>query len=228
MAGFLCCEPCRGLFSFRAGLHSLQAHYASQPGPHQARQIFRNVGPLLKLPAQACYLHQPGGVRRPELARAAARQGQADRANASGTVLSPPCVRRRVVSTNLAMWDLCSPSEPDWVPCADPVCPGAPSSSACLEQRIGQGRCAMCAAASGTALARPCVRRRVIFTSLEKFDGQSRRALLPAEVKQIAGRAGRFGSRFCGGVVTALHKACPLVCSECLSSSSYDQGHACS
>lgn len=48
--------------------------------------------------------------------------------------------------------------------------------------------------------------RRVVFTTLEKFDGRSRRGLLPAEVKQIAGRAGRFGKRFSHGIVTALHK----------------------
>ena len=48
--------------------------------------------------------------------------------------------------------------------------------------------------------------RRVVFTSLEKFDGQSKRTLLPAEIKQIAGRAGRYGSRFLHGVVTTLNK----------------------
>lgn len=35
--------------------------------------------------------------------------------------------------------------------------------------------------------------RRVIFSELRKFDGRRRRALFPAEIKQIAGRAGRFG-----------------------------------
>ncbi|ACI99512.1 helicase-related protein [Rhodospirillum centenum] len=35
--------------------------------------------------------------------------------------------------------------------------------------------------------------RRVLFTTLEKFDGVEMRSLHPAEVKQIAGRAGRFG-----------------------------------
>ena len=45
-----------------------------------------------------------------------------------------------------------------------------------------------------------------MFTTLEKFDGRSCRGLLPAEVKQIAGRAGRFGKRFSHGIVTALHK----------------------
>ncbi|MFM2041722.1 MAG: helicase RhrA [Pseudomonadota bacterium] len=35
--------------------------------------------------------------------------------------------------------------------------------------------------------------RRVLFTSLEKFDGVEQRPLTSTEVKQIAGRAGRFG-----------------------------------
>ncbi len=35
--------------------------------------------------------------------------------------------------------------------------------------------------------------RRILFTSLEKFDGVEMRPLTAAEVKQIAGRAGRFG-----------------------------------
>lgn len=35
--------------------------------------------------------------------------------------------------------------------------------------------------------------RRLIFTELEKFDGESRRPLTSQEIKQIAGRAGRIG-----------------------------------
>ncbi|MCH5199015.1 MAG: hypothetical protein J1E34_08940 [Oscillospiraceae bacterium] len=35
--------------------------------------------------------------------------------------------------------------------------------------------------------------KRVVFLKLEKFDGVSRRELFPEEVRQIAGRAGRFG-----------------------------------
>jgi len=35
--------------------------------------------------------------------------------------------------------------------------------------------------------------RRVVFLKLQKFDGVSRRTLFPEEVRQIAGRAGRFG-----------------------------------
>lgn len=35
--------------------------------------------------------------------------------------------------------------------------------------------------------------RRIIFLETEKFDGVERRELTPAEIRQIAGRAGRFG-----------------------------------
>ncbi|WP_246148284.1 helicase-related protein [Skermanella pratensis] len=46
--------------------------------------------------------------------------------------------------------------------------------------------------------------RRVLFTALEKFDGTAVRPLAPAEIRQIAGRAGRFGQFEAGefGVVT--------------------------
>ncbi|MCG5240387.1 helicase-related protein [Azospirillum doebereinerae] len=45
--------------------------------------------------------------------------------------------------------------------------------------------------AIGMGLNLPC--RRVLFTALEKFDGTAIRPLTATEVKQIAGRAGRFG-----------------------------------
>jgi superfamily II RNA helicase len=46
----------------------------------------------------------------------------------------------------------------------------------------------------------------VVFTSMEKFDGTSFRPLTPPEVKQIAGRAGRYGSKFACGQVTCLNE----------------------
>ena len=48
--------------------------------------------------------------------------------------------------------------------------------------------------------------RRVIFSTLAKFDGTSRRDLTPSEIRQIGGRAGRFGGAFSegGGEVTAV------------------------
>lgn len=49
--------------------------------------------------------------------------------------------------------------------------------------------------------------KRIVFTSMSKFDGRERRKLYPAEVKQIAGRAGRYSGEYgSGGVVTTLHQ----------------------
>ena len=45
--------------------------------------------------------------------------------------------------------------------------------------------------------------RRIIFTRDRKFDGQHNRPLYPAEIRQIGGRAGRFGV-YEEGFVTAL------------------------
>jgi len=44
---------------------------------------------------------------------------------------------------------------------------------------------------------------RVVFSTIFKFDGTRRRRLTDAEVKQIAGRAGRYRSAFPEGEVTA-------------------------
>ena len=45
--------------------------------------------------------------------------------------------------------------------------------------------------------------RRIVFVQTEKFDGTSRRPLAVPEIKQIAGRAGRFGL-YETGYVTAM------------------------
>lgn len=49
--------------------------------------------------------------------------------------------------------------------------------------------------------------KRVLFSTTTKFDGTSRRPLEPSEVKQIAGRAGRFGSEFPHGYVSSFSVA---------------------
>jgi ATP-dependent RNA helicase SUPV3L1/SUV3 len=47
---------------------------------------------------------------------------------------------------------------------------------------------------------------RVVFTALSKYDGLQERQLTPAEIKQIAGRAGRYNSKYSAeGVATTLH-----------------------
>ncbi|KAJ0981669.1 hypothetical protein J5N97_009924 [Dioscorea zingiberensis] len=45
---------------------------------------------------------------------------------------------------------------------------------------------------------------RIIFSTLKKFDGICTRELTVSEIKQIAGRAGRFGSKFPVGEVTCI------------------------
>ncbi|XP_010256128.1 PREDICTED: ATP-dependent RNA helicase SUV3, mitochondrial isoform X2 [Nelumbo nucifera] len=45
---------------------------------------------------------------------------------------------------------------------------------------------------------------RIIFSTLKKFDGTDMRELTVSEIKQIAGRAGRFGSKFPCGEVTCI------------------------
>ncbi|KAG9451949.1 hypothetical protein H6P81_004853 [Aristolochia fimbriata] len=45
---------------------------------------------------------------------------------------------------------------------------------------------------------------RIIFSTLKKFDGVSIRDLTVPEIKQIAGRAGRYGSKFSSGEVTCI------------------------
>ncbi|KAF4697529.1 hypothetical protein FOZ60_004401 [Perkinsus olseni] len=50
--------------------------------------------------------------------------------------------------------------------------------------------------------------RRVIFSTVHKFDGVETRQLLPTEFRQIGGRAGRYGlsAGAEGGVVTCMHE----------------------
>jgi len=54
--------------------------------------------------------------------------------------------------------------------------------------------------------------RRIIFSESEKFDGVKKRTLLPTEIKQIAGRAGRFKSEWPQGYVSTLsNQDLPLI-----------------
>lgn len=49
--------------------------------------------------------------------------------------------------------------------------------------------------------------RRVIFEAVEKFDGNVVRSLSLTQLKQIAGRAGRFGTDYAVGQATTLLQA---------------------
>lgn len=48
---------------------------------------------------------------------------------------------------------------------------------------------------------------RIVFSKTSKFDGVSRRRLTISEMKQIGGRAGRFGSAYPTGVVSSFQKS---------------------
>ena len=48
--------------------------------------------------------------------------------------------------------------------------------------------------------------KRVVFTTLKKYDGSHLRALAPPEAKQIAGRAGRFGMGASEGGATTMRR----------------------
>ncbi len=67
--------------------------------------------------------------------------------------------------------------------------------------RNGEAEILVATDAIGMGLNLPI--RRVVFSTLRKFDGESRRDLTAQEVKQIGGRAGRYG-RFEEGVVAVL------------------------
>lgn len=67
--------------------------------------------------------------------------------------------------------------------------------------RSGEAEILVATDAVGMGLNLPI--RRVVFSTLRKFDGEARRELTTQEVKQIGGRAGRYG-RFEEGVVAVL------------------------
>ncbi|KAG1143552.1 hypothetical protein G6F37_003418 [Rhizopus arrhizus] len=49
--------------------------------------------------------------------------------------------------------------------------------------------------------------KRVVFSNIQKFDGKEVRPISIPQLKQIAGRAGRFGTAYGNGIVTALNRA---------------------
>lgn len=67
--------------------------------------------------------------------------------------------------------------------------------------RRGQADVLIATDAIGLGLNLPI--RRLVFSTLEKFDGIAERRLMPQEVRQIAGRAGRYGMHE-EGLVTSL------------------------
>lgn len=75
--------------------------------------------------------------------------------------------------------------------------------------RAGDAHVLVATDAIGLGLNLPI--RRIVFATVDKFDGVEERRLTPQEVRQIAGRAGRFGIHE-EGLVTALDpRAIPLL-----------------
>jgi ATP-dependent RNA helicase SUPV3L1/SUV3 len=72
-------------------------------------------------------------------------------------------------------------------------------------QRFREGLAEVLVATDAIGLGLNLPIRRMVFATVEKFDGVSTRALTPAEVRQIAGRAGRYGLHE-AGEVTALNR----------------------
>jgi ATP-dependent RNA helicase SUPV3L1/SUV3 len=66
--------------------------------------------------------------------------------------------------------------------------------------RTGQAEILVATDAIGLGLNLPI--RRLVFASLEKYDGVAERTLTPPEIRQIAGRAGRYGIHEAGQVTT--------------------------
>ncbi len=69
-------------------------------------------------------------------------------------------------------------------------------------ERFRSGRADVLVATDAIGLGLNLPIRRLIFASVEKFDGVSERRLTPAEIRQIAGRAGRYGIHEEGQVTT--------------------------
>lgn len=63
---------------------------------------------------------------------------------------------------------------------------------------------------------------------MHKYDGEERRLLTPSEVKQIAGRAGRYGgAHAAAGYVTCLNQEDLPLLREALGTASSQNTHAC-
>ncbi len=73
-------------------------------------------------------------------------------------------------------------------------------------ERFINGESKLCVATDAIGMGMNLPAAKVCFTSLTKFDGQSIRALTPAETRQIAGRAGRYKIKEFGQVGALTHE----------------------
>lgn len=65
-------------------------------------------------------------------------------------------------------------------------------------ERFISGEAKLCVATDAIGMGMNLPAAKVCFTSMTKYDGQNQRSLTPAEARQIAGRAGRFGIKESG------------------------------
>jgi ATP-dependent RNA helicase SUPV3L1/SUV3 len=72
-------------------------------------------------------------------------------------------------------------------------------------RRFREGETQILVATDAIAMGMNLPIKTILFSKAEKFDGISQRTLLPSEIQQIAGRAGRYGFHE-NGYVGALHK----------------------
>jgi ATP-dependent RNA helicase SUPV3L1/SUV3 len=90
-------------------------------------------------------------------------------------------------------------------------------------ERFSSGEASVVAATDAIGMGLNLPIRRVLFTSLEKFDGKRTRPLSAAEIKQIAGRAGRFG-RHESGFFGVIGKGTPALLQRLLNQPTRDFG----
>jgi len=80
-------------------------------------------------------------------------------------------------------------------------------------ERFISGETKICVATDAIAMGMNLPADRVCFITLEKFDGKKNRKLFPEEIKQIAGRAGRYQISKFGEVSALQQKDLPLISS---------------
>ncbi len=73
------------------------------------------------------------------------------------------------------------------------------------------GKSKLCVATDAIGMGINLPASKVCFTTLTKYDGQDERILTPAETRQIAGRAGRFGMKENGEVGALTHEQIKLL-----------------
>ena len=78
-------------------------------------------------------------------------------------------------------------------------------------ERFRSGDAAILVATDAIGLGLNLPIRRLIFAAVEKYDGTTMRALTPPEIRQIAGRAGRYGIHEEGQVTAIDPRAVPLI-----------------